>query len=107
MKRNQPIFPSRDYHREIDIFALRSKTVRVESLTLMLTLLALTSCSPAGRDNGAPLSRSAAAPVTVPLAMNKDVPVQVRAIGHVNAFSTVAVRSQVDGLLERAFPGRR
>lgn len=42
-----------------------------------------------------------AAPVTVAVVMGRDVPQQLAAIGHVSAFSTVAVKSQVDGKLER------
>jgi membrane fusion protein, multidrug efflux system len=39
-------------------------------------------------------------PVTVALATTKDVPVEVRVIGTVEAFSTVAVKSQVTGELK-------
>ena len=42
-----------------------------------------------------------AAPVTVAAAVERDVPIRLQAIGHVVPFSTVAVRSQVDGTLER------
>lgn len=81
--------------------ALHHTMVRVSSLTWALMLLALSGCSPAKPEHAA---RSIpAAPVTVALAVNKDVPVQVTAIGHVSAFATVAVKSQVDGELERVF----
>ena len=41
-------------------------------------------------------------PVTVGTATQKTVPVEVRAIGTVEAFSTVTVKSQIDGALEKA-----
>src|SRR5690348_12743180 len=41
-----------------------------------------------------------AIPVTVALALQTNAPVQLRAIGHASAYATVAVRSQVDGMLQ-------
>ncbi len=43
----------------------------------------------------------AAAPVTVAVSVLKTVPVQLRAIGNVEAYSTVSVRSQIGGVLVR------
>ncbi|MBI3990163.1 MAG: efflux RND transporter periplasmic adaptor subunit [candidate division NC10 bacterium] len=43
----------------------------------------------------------AAVPVTVSEVMQKDVPVQLRAIGHMEAYTTVSVKSQVSGQLLR------
>lgn len=40
-------------------------------------------------------------PVTVAVASTRDVPVEVRAVGAVEAYSTVEVRSQVGGVLEK------
>ena len=34
------------------------------------------------------------------LALKTNVPIQLRAIGHASAYATVAVRSQVDGMLQ-------
>lgn len=42
-----------------------------------------------------------AAPVTVVTAVQQTVPVEVRAIGNVEAYSTVTVKSQVDGEIEQ------
>lgn len=42
-------------------------------------------------------------PVTVATVTQKTVPVQVRAIGSVEAYSTVTVKSQVDGEIERVY----
>ena len=78
---------------------LRQKVVRIGSLGFALWLLALSACSRAKQ--GSATQSLPAAPVTVAVAMGRNVPVQVAAIGHVSAFSTVAVKSQVDGRLER------
>ncbi|HUZ46332.1 MAG TPA: efflux RND transporter periplasmic adaptor subunit [Terriglobia bacterium] len=42
-------------------------------------------------------------PVTVAKAVEKDVPVQVTAIGNVEAYSTVTIKSLVDGEIQRAY----
>ncbi len=75
------------------------KVIWVGSLAIVLSLLALSGCSPA--KSGSVAQSIPAAPVTIAVAMGRDVPVQVETIGHVSAFSTVAVKSQVDGKLER------
>ncbi len=61
-------------------------------------LLLLTSCSPGTSAQAKPDARPAA-PITVATAVQTNVPVQVREIGHVNAFATVVVMSLVDGQL--------
>jgi multidrug efflux system membrane fusion protein len=63
-----------------------------------LTVLAATGCS---RGQGKTQAGPPAAPVTVATAVQKDVPVVVNAIGSVHAYSTVQVKSQVDGQLAR------
>jgi len=72
---------------------------------------------PAGRSEGAPEARSAdraqqgrsgggrareAVPVLVVTAAQKTMPLQIRAVGNVEAYSTVAVKSQVTGVLTQA-----
>lgn len=42
-----------------------------------------------------------AVPVKVAPALKKDMPVQVKAIGNIEAFTTVAIKSQVNGQIER------
>jgi multidrug efflux system membrane fusion protein len=44
-----------------------------------------------------------ATPVTVSKVLKKDVPIEVRAIGTVEAYSTVTMKSQVSGELKRVF----
>jgi multidrug efflux system membrane fusion protein len=53
-----------------------------------------------GRDGGA-RSREAV-PVLVATAVQKSVPVQIRAVGNVEAYTTVSVKSQVTGVLQQA-----
>ena len=60
-------------------------------------IVLLTSCS---RRTPAPATASAAmAPVAVAPVIERDVPAEIRAIGSVQAYSTVTVRSQVTGQL--------
>lgn len=56
--------------------------------------VALTGCS-----SNPPASAPEAVPVNVAAVVQKDVPVQVRAIGNVEAYSTVTLKSHVDGQL--------
>jgi multidrug efflux system membrane fusion protein len=71
---------------------------------LVACLLFLSGCSRNSSSGSTPSAQRApqqAAPVTVAVATERDVPVQLQAIGHAVPFATVAVRSQVDGTLER------
>lgn len=73
---------------------------RVLALALLLAV-AVNGCS-SGSDAEATAgtrSRKEIVPVTVATAVEKDVPVQVRAIGNVEPYSTVSVKSQVEGQL--------
>src|SRR5437773_2226055 len=74
---------------------------RVAMVMAVTTLLAFASCSrqPAGGPNrrgggGAPV------PVLVARAEAMDIPVEIRAIGTVQPFSMVALRSQITGPIE-------
>ncbi|MDB6016649.1 MAG: Multidrug resistance protein MdtA [Pedosphaera sp.] len=58
----------------------------------------LTSCS---QKSAGASGQTQAVPVTVAVAVQTNVPVQVQSIGHAYSYSTVAVRSQVDGTLAR------
>jgi multidrug efflux system membrane fusion protein len=81
-------------------FLLRqSLCVRV-GLLMAITLL-FVSCSgqPSGKGKPGQSAMSEAAPVTVATVVQKDVPVQLRAIGNVEAYSTVSVKSRVAGQL--------
>ncbi len=74
------------------------------SVLLLATLVFLDACSRNGvRGNSAQATISEGVPVTVATVTQKTVPVQVRAIGSVEAYSTVTVKSQVDGEIERVY----
>ncbi|HEY6292614.1 MAG TPA: efflux RND transporter periplasmic adaptor subunit [Terriglobia bacterium] len=74
---------------------------------LALSLFALTSCSSGGAQ-GDPaqamkMMMMQAVPVTLAQARLKTVPVQIQVVGNGEAYNTVNVKAQVDGLLERAY----
>jgi multidrug efflux system membrane fusion protein len=64
-----------------------------------LVILAACSGGPAAEEPKAKLKERPAVPVTVAVVLSKDVPVQVSAIGNVEAYSTVAVKSRAGGEL--------
>ena len=70
-------------------------------LPFILFLLALCACS-ARKD---PPKAPPPVPVTVATAMQKIVPVQIRAIGNVEAFNTVSIKAQVNGAIARVHFG--
>jgi multidrug efflux system membrane fusion protein len=75
---------------------------RLESLLIgILGLLLLAFFSSACSNDKSKKPVSAPIPVTVETAMQKTVPVQLRAIGNVQAYSTVTVKTKVGGELVR------
>jgi multidrug efflux system membrane fusion protein len=69
-------------------------------ITLVLMPLMLSSCfSSSGNKDGA----AKTVPVTVAIAVQKDVPLQLNAIGNVEAYTAVSVRARVGGELEKVF----
>jgi multidrug efflux system membrane fusion protein len=64
----------------------------------MSALVALAACSEPGGATGRSATAEAV-PVVVATVRQKDVPVQLRAIGNVEAYSTVSIKSQVVGQL--------
>ncbi|MBI2470562.1 MAG: efflux RND transporter periplasmic adaptor subunit [Planctomycetes bacterium] len=67
--------------------------------SFVLGIVILTaSCSPGSIEKHA---MPASAPVTVAVAVQKDIPVQIHTIGNVEAYSTVSVKTQVEGELYR------
>ncbi len=73
-----------------------------EAIRTCLVLLALLVFSFACSRGKADTPRKEAVPVTAAIVVQKTVPVQVRAIGNVEAYSTVGVKSQIGGVLMRA-----
>jgi membrane fusion protein, multidrug efflux system len=61
------------------------------------------SASDQGRGRGGARARGGeAVPVMVATAVQKSVPIQIRAVGNVEAYTTVSVKSQVTGVLQQA-----
>lgn len=67
---------------------------RLAILTGLASLLAVSGCS---KKQDPQAASSAPVPVSVATVVQKTVPVQVRAIGSVEAYSTVAIKAQVSG----------
>ncbi|HEY6008061.1 MAG TPA: efflux RND transporter periplasmic adaptor subunit [Geobacteraceae bacterium] len=80
-----------DTLRKVNCFSSHSKTV------FCLSLIALSACTP---KKEAPRPRPPV-PVTAAQVALRSVPVQVRAIGNVEAYNTVAIKSQVNGQLAK------
>ena len=55
-----------------------------------------------GQGRGGGRSRGEAVPVVVATAVQKAVPVQIRAVGNVEPYATVSIKSQVTGVLQKA-----
>ncbi len=55
-----------------------------------------------GAGGGRRQGRDAVVPVLVATAVQKSVPVQIRAVGNVEAYNTVSIKSQVTGVLQQA-----
>jgi multidrug efflux system membrane fusion protein len=71
-------------------------------LVVVLPLLALTvGC--ASQATAPPGRTVRGVPVTVAQVVQKSIPVEVHAIGNVEAYSTVSVKAQVEGIIEKAY----
>ncbi|MCL1979894.1 MAG: efflux RND transporter periplasmic adaptor subunit [Proteobacteria bacterium] len=68
-------------------------------LTCLLALLVLTGCS-TGRETGPAKKKQAVIPVSVANSVKRTLPLELTATGHVEALSTVNIRSQVTGTLK-------
>ena len=73
-------------------------------MVLSMTALMLTSCSEKNVASSPSSAQAAmAVPVVVAKATHRDMPVQVTAIGNVEAYSTVTMKSLVDGEIQKAY----
>jgi len=70
------------------------------TLPVIIAVLFQASCKKNSADQKAPPPQTAI-PVMAATAVEKDVPVELRAIGNVEAYTTVSVKSQVGGYLEK------
>src|SRR4030042_3580964 len=75
-----------------------SKTMRLIVNTLSILLISFLAACSGGRSEP-PEARTV--PVTAGTVMQRTVPEQVRAVGNVEAYSTVSVKSQIGGVLTR------
>ncbi|HET9177904.1 MAG TPA: efflux RND transporter periplasmic adaptor subunit [Terriglobia bacterium] len=86
---------------------MRLSTKKLIGLLVTLSVVALvfSGCSEKNPANAASSSSmaTAAVPVVVAKASQRDMPVQVTAIGNVQAYSTVTVKSLVDGEIQKAY----
>jgi multidrug efflux system membrane fusion protein len=74
--------------------------IQILPLSLALSLVVtVVGCSHSAKKE---LAAKASDPIQVGLAVTKDVPIQIQGSGHVTPFASIAVKSQVDGELERA-----
>lgn len=86
---------------------VRLSTKKFIGLTMVLSVVALifSGCSekkPATAASPSSMA-GAAVPVVAAKAVQRDMPVQVTAIGNVQAFSTVTIKSLVDGEIQKAY----
>lgn len=81
---------------------IRGNRARIAAaISLLVTVACADGCGSDGGGASAatPTERPPAVPVTVASVIRRDVPLKVRAIGNVEAYATVSIRSQIDGQL--------
>jgi len=88
------------------LFSIKPVYYRSLSLTVCLLLLIfvptlLCGCAKAKEEK--PAVKNRPAPVTAAKAVEKTVPVEIRAIGNVESYTTVAVKPRVGGMIVRQF----
>jgi multidrug efflux system membrane fusion protein len=84
----------------------RSALVSFGTLGMLWAVIGvLSSCSggPSGQMPGKDPKKVQTVPVTVSAAVQKAVPVQLRAIGNMQAYSTVVIKARVEGILTEVF----
>ena len=72
-------------------------------LWIVLTIMSACSGESSGQSQIKNSKKAQAVPVTVSTVMQKTVPVELHAIGTVQAYSTVAIKSQVEGTLTQVY----
>jgi multidrug efflux system membrane fusion protein len=87
---------------EVSLSPVEQRTVMRRggaALGLLMLRAALGAVAVTGCSSTPPAGAPEAVPVNVAAVVQKDVPVQLRAIGNVEGYSTVTLKSQVDGQL--------
>jgi multidrug efflux system membrane fusion protein len=72
-------------------------------LLIIVAIASLTACGKKDQAQAANASARPAAPVVVAVAEQRDVPVQLSAIGNIESYQTVQIRSQVNGQIQSIF----
>jgi multidrug efflux system membrane fusion protein len=72
-------------------------------LLITVAIASLSACGKRDQAQAANASARPAAPVVVAVAEQRDVPVQLSAIGNVESYQTVQIRSQVNGQIQSIF----
>jgi multidrug efflux system membrane fusion protein len=82
-------------------FEDRRKTIQFPEVFLLLMIAALTACSneSLGQGSKANPKKGMSVPVIVSPAVQKNMPIELHAIGNVQAYYTVVIKSQVEGTL--------
>ncbi len=80
---------------------------RLRSSILLFPLTAVLFLPGCGKKEQAPMAGGSGgrppAPVVVANVEQRDIPVQIQAIGNVEAYQTVQIRSQVNGQIQKIF----
>ena len=95
--------PSYRPFKENSRISLRRFTWRLGALTLWGASLAFLAACSSQKATPQAAPASMAVPVTVATVIQKTVPVELHAIGNVEAYSTVSVKAQVAGEVEKAY----
>lgn len=90
-----PISPSKAMRHNMKLTYIQILPLSL-GLSLVVTVV---GCSHSAKKE---LAAKASDPIQLGLAVTKDVPIQIQGSGHVTPFASIAVKSQVDGKLERA-----
>ncbi len=80
------------------LFRLNVRSLRLAAVLAVVSAIVVLGACSVGAEKAGPPAREAV-PVVVATVQQRDVPVQVRAIGNVEPYSTVQVKSQVTGEL--------
>ena len=75
---------------------------RILAIVLLAALIVFSGCSDnsGGKEKGGGRAKKKAVPVTIGTSEIKAVPVEIRAVGTVEPFATVAVKSQIMGIVQ-------
>lgn len=87
-------------HRVFSFFSLR-RAPRSRAFCAAATVLFFAGCSGSSNDSAPAGSSAAPVPVQAATVLREDVPEIIRSIGTVQSIRTVAVRSQVDGVIAK------